>query len=179
MGSQDEIAVDEESEIHGSSPLNRGAFSPTDGIAYNTRVRRRRVVLDTNVVVAALRSRQGASFQLLSLLDAGEYEVAISVPLVLEYEDALGRHVETGLYTRDEVTGFLDYVCEVGHRQTIFFLWRPRLPDPGDDMVLELAIAAGCEAIVTHNQRDFSEAESVGVKVLSPKEFLRILKESP
>ena len=116
---------------------------------------------------------------MLSLLEEGSFEIALSVPLVFEYEDALTRHVESGLFTLQDVGDFLDYLCGIGHRQNIFFLWRPFLQDPKDDMILELAFAAGCESIVTHNQRDFAGAERLGVKVHIPKEFLRLLEESP
>jgi putative PIN family toxin of toxin-antitoxin system len=147
------------------------------GIVYNTIVKKRRVVLDTNVVLAALRSRRGASFKLLSLLAEGRFEIAISVPLLLEYEDVLGRHITAGLYGQQDIDDFLDYVCQVAHRQNIFFLWRPCLPDPKDDMVLELAVAAGCEAIVTYNQRDFVGADRLGLRADAPRDFLRILEE--
>ena len=149
------------------------------GTTYDTGVSKRRVVLDTNVVVAALRSRQGAAFKLISLLEQGRFEIAVSVPLLFEYEDALGRYVDTGLYKQDDVDGFLDYICRIAHQQSIFFLWRPYLQDMKDDMILELAVAAGCEAIVTHNQRDFAGAERFGVKAQIPREFLRILEELP
>ncbi|PYQ62584.1 MAG: putative toxin-antitoxin system toxin component, PIN family [Acidobacteria bacterium] len=146
------------------------------GIAYDTRVKQRRVVLDTNVVVAALRSRRGASYQLLSLLGEDRFEIAVSVPLVLEYEDALARDLE-GPYSRQDIEDLLDFLCHVAHRQRIFFLWRPCLPDPKDDMVLELAVAAGCEAIVTFNARDFVGAERLGLRIDTPGGFLRSLKE--
>jgi putative PIN family toxin of toxin-antitoxin system len=134
-------------------------------------------VLDTNVVAAALRSRQGASYQLLSLLGDGRFEIAVSVPLVLEYEDALARNLAEGPYGRQEIEDLLDFLCHVAHRQRIFFLWRPCLPDPKDDMVLELAVAARCEAIVTHNTRDFVGTERLGIRIDTPGSFLRIHKE--
>jgi putative PIN family toxin of toxin-antitoxin system len=138
---------------------------------------RRRVVLDTSVVVAALRSRQGASFHLISLLEQERFEAAISVPLLFEYEDVLLRYLDAGLYTQENVDDFLDYLCQAAHRQSIFFLWRPCLSDSKDDMVLELAVAASCEAIVTHNVRDFAGTDHFGVGVYAPKDFLRSLEE--
>jgi putative PIN family toxin of toxin-antitoxin system len=130
-----------------------------------------RVVVDTNVIVAGLRSRRGAAFRLLSNIGQGAFEIALSVPLVLEYEDALLRAELTKL-GRDPVDDLLDYFCKVAHLQQIFYLWRPFLPDPKDDMVLELAVAARCEAIVTYNVRDFAEAQKFGVSVLEPAPFL-------
>lgn len=70
----------------------------------------------------------------------------------------------------------LDYVCHVGHRQHVFYLWRPTLRDPNDDFVLELGIASGCDAIVTHNLRDFRSADLLGIQVLSPRDFLTYLE---
>jgi putative PIN family toxin of toxin-antitoxin system len=140
-------------------------------------VKQRGVVLDTNVMVVALRSRRGASYQLLSLLGEGRFEIAVSVPLVLEYEDVLTRRDLEGPYSRQDIEDLLDFLCQVAHRQRIFFLWRPCLPDPKDDMVLELAVAAGCEAIVTFNARDFVGAERLGIRIDTPGSFLRILKE--
>lgn len=134
-----------------------------------------RVVLDTNVLVAGLRSRQGASFRLLGEVGRGKFEIALSVPLVLEYEDAMLRHAPvTGLARRD-VDVILDYFCSVAYLQTIFFLWRPLLPDPKDDLVLELAVAAGCRTVVTYNVRDFRGAESLGVSAQRPGPFLKAI----
>jgi len=127
-------------------------------------------------MVAALKSREGASYALLSQFAEQRFEVAISVPLVLEYEDALNRKIQ-GSTAADDIEAFVDYICQAAHRQSIFFLWRPCLPDPKDDMVLELAFAAGCDGIVTHNQRDFAGAERFGIQVYSPRDFLRALKE--
>lgn len=137
----------------------------------------RRVVLDTSVLFAGLRSRRGASFRLISLLEAGRYEIALSVPLLFEYEDVLSRLSDAGAFRTGEIGDFLDYVCTVAHHQEIFFLWRPLLSDPKDDLVLELAVAAGCEGIVTHNERHFAEVGRFGIRVYTPKEFLRLLKE--
>lgn len=134
-----------------------------------------RVVLDTNVVVAALRSRRGASFRVLSLVGTGRFETTVSVPLVLEYEEVLTRQSATLGITSEDVAAVLDYLCSASVHQTVFFLWRPRLPDPEDDMMLEAAVAGGCDAIITHNTRDFAGADSFSIRVLTPREFLEEL----
>jgi putative PIN family toxin of toxin-antitoxin system len=134
------------------------------------------VVLDTNVLVAAIRSRRGASFELLSRVGAGDFEIAVSVPLVLEYEDAMLRHRAATALSETDVRDVIDYLCSVAIQQSVFFLWRPVLRDPGDDLVLELAVAAECDAIITHNVRDFGGAGQFGLRVLTPGSFLNELR---
>jgi len=134
------------------------------------------VVLDTNVLVAGLRSRRGASFRLLTLLRAGAFEIAVSVPLVLEYEAVLRVHADDLSLSPDDVTGLVDYLCEVGRRQAIHFLWRPTLRDPADEFVLELAVAAECDAVVTHNVRDFAGARTFGVQIITPATLVSRLR---
>jgi predicted nucleic acid-binding protein len=138
-----------------------------------------RVVLDSNVLVAGFRSRRGASFRLLQLLRAGRFQIVLSVPLALEYEAELLRHAGLLGLHRNEAQGLVDYLCQVGHRQEIHFLWRPSLTDPRDEFILELAVAAGCDAIVTHNVGDFAGASRFTLRVLSPAEFLRVIEERP
>ncbi len=130
-----------------------------------------RVVLDTNVVVAALLSQRGASNRLLGMV-AGEapFRVCLSVPLVLEYESALRRKLGRDHPGVDPV---LNYLCKEGEHQEIFFLWRPHLPDPGDEMVLEAAVGSQASRIVTHNRRDFRGVEErFGIRIVSPGEYL-------
>ena len=134
------------------------------------------VVFDTNVIEAALRSRRGASFALLSMAGTGRFEIAVSVPLVCEYQDVLMRQVARGAREESTVTDVVDYLCSIAKRQSIFFLWRPWLTDPKDDMILELAVAANCDAIVTHNRRHLRAARDFGIRVLSPAEFYAELK---
>jgi len=141
-------------------------------------MRRTEIVIDTCVVAAALRSRRGASFRLLTLVGVSpRFRIHLSVPLALEYEDVGKRHgPEIGL-TDEEIDAVVDYLCSQAERHVIFYLWRPFLKDPGDDMVLELAVEAGCDIIVTFNRRDFAGASQFGIRVLTPAEFLEEIGE--
>jgi putative PIN family toxin of toxin-antitoxin system len=133
------------------------------------------VILDTCVLVAGWRSRLGSSFALLQHLADGAFEIAVSVPLVLEYEAVLLRHLTGGRRSAD-VAALVDHLCAVARRQTIFFLWRPLLRDANDDMVAEVAVASGASAIVTHNLRDFEAVGRFGIRVLAPGAFLQQLQ---
>jgi putative PIN family toxin of toxin-antitoxin system len=131
-----------------------------------------RAVVDTNVVVSAFRSRRGPAFRLVSAMGTGFFEISVSVPLVLEYEEALQR--ATAL-KEEEIRDVLRFFCSVAVRQKIFFLWRPLLPDPKDDMILELAVASGSNSIVTYNARDFVPARMFGIEVQPPATFLHLV----
>jgi predicted nucleic acid-binding protein len=98
------------------------------------------VVLDTSMLVAGWRSRLGASFALLEHLRDGAFDIAVSVPLVLEYESVLLRHLTAGRRKAD-VVALVDFLCSIARQQSIFFLWRPLLRDADDDMVAEVAVA--------------------------------------
>jgi putative PIN family toxin of toxin-antitoxin system len=131
-----------------------------------------RVVLDTNVLVSAVRSRRRASFRVLQLVGLGKFEICISVPLVLEYESALKKvpvNLRPGMA---EIDAIIDYLCMVGERHKIYYLWRPHLRDAKDDMVLELAVTAQSDAIITYNKHHFLGANRFGLSVISPRELL-------
>jgi putative PIN family toxin of toxin-antitoxin system len=132
------------------------------------------VVIYTNVIVSALRSQRGASALLLSMLDRGLFEMHISVPLALEYEDVLLRkRDELGLSAND-VVELVDSLCAVARRHDrIYFTWRPMLPDERDEHILDLAVKAQCQAIITYNVRDFSGIERFGIRAIDPQSFLR------
>ena len=130
------------------------------------------IVLDTNVLIAGLRSRNGASFRLLSLVGEGKFELNVSVPLVLEYEEVAKREARALGLTHAEIDDVLDYLCAVAVHREIYFLWRPVLRDAADDMVLEVAVEAGCDFVVTHNVRHFAGAQRFGVRGVTPSEFL-------
>ena len=101
-----------------------------------------RVVLDTTILVAAARSRNGASHALLSLLPDLRFEPVVSVPVFLEYHAALVRQENLCGRTALKAEAFLDGLLAMSHIQEIFFNWRPAMPDANDDMILELAVAA-------------------------------------
>ena len=136
------------------------------------------VILDTNVIIAGLRSRRGASFALLERLGTGHLEISVSVPLILEYEAVAQRQArELGL-THADVEVVLDFLCAAAHHRQIFFLWRPFLRDPNDDMVLEVAVEAQCSYIVTFNLRDFVGIEQFGLQAITPGQFLALLGDA-
>ena len=137
-----------------------------------------KITLDTSVLVSAARSRNGASFQLVSMLPTPRFQIVLSVALYMEWQATLTRpeHMPPGA-TAAAMLGFLRYLASVAHLQDVYFLWRPFLRDPDDDMVLECAVASGANTIVTHNLRDFARAASLGVQARTPRQFLKTLKE--
>ena len=130
------------------------------------------VVLDTNVLVAGLRSKRGASARLLDLVGRGIVEIHVSVPVVLEYEAVLKRPGMVSAYTPRDIDDLLDGLCALATPQNVFYLWRPQLPDPADESILELAVAADRASIVTFNANHFRKAQLFGVRVLEPRDLL-------
>jgi predicted nucleic acid-binding protein len=136
-----------------------------------------RIVIDTKVLVAALRSRRGWSFSLLSSVGSGLFDHVVTVPLVMEYESVLLREGMVSLQP-SAVRQVIDYLCACGIHQDIHFLWCPKLRDVRDDMVLETAVDGSCSVIVTHNVRDFAPAASLGIAARTPAEFMQALQET-
>lgn len=139
----------------------------------------KRVVLDTNVLVAAGRSRHGAAFALLRALQAGKFRLLASVPMFLEYEAVLKRpeQLAAGGRSAAMVDGFLDALAGWTEPVHLYYLWRPQLRDPADEMVLETALNGRAEALVTFNVNDFAPAQRFALPVLKPTVFLRLLNE--
>lgn len=137
------------------------------------------IVADTNVLVAAVRSRQGASYRLLELLRDRDSrcQISVSTALILEYEAVLKR--ETHWQGRDVamVDKFIDDLVSVANRHFIFYRFRPWLRDADDDFILELAFSSSADYIVTYNIRNFSRSEKLGIDKITPKEFLRKIGE--
>ncbi len=136
-----------------------------------------RVVIDTNVFIAALRSRKGASYKLLFETDRRRFEQNISTPLILEYESVAKRELPNLTLGSDDIDAILDMVCRWSSECTISFRWRPYLKDAQDDFILELAVQSQSDYVITYNKRDFSGIEQFGIGLLTPKEFLKLLEE--
>jgi putative PIN family toxin of toxin-antitoxin system len=134
-----------------------------------------RVVIDTNVLVAGLKSRRGASFALLQRLGGPHFIPLLSPSLCVEYEDVLTRPGMIYGFSAVDAGDFVDYMVSVSEECRVYFLWRPWLPDPKDDLVLEVALAGGASHIVTHNIRDFAGADRLSIAVVTPNQFLKYL----
>jgi putative PIN family toxin of toxin-antitoxin system len=137
------------------------------------------MVLDTDVIVAALRSPTGASAALLMAVRRGEIRMLANVALALEYE-ATCRRAEHGVaagLTPTQVGVFIDAVIALAEPVETHFLWRPQLRDPGDELVLEAAVNGHANAIVTFNQKDFGDIpKKFSVEVFAPVDALRRIK---
>jgi putative PIN family toxin of toxin-antitoxin system len=129
-----------------------------------------KLVIDTNVLVAATRNRQGPSFALIQTIRRRVVTMCCSPALFLEYEDVLKRPTQlaaSGLLASD-VDAILNELAGCVEPVTTHYQWRPQLRDPADEMVLEAAANAQAQAIVTYNLRDFFPASRFGIAVLNP-----------
>ena len=138
-----------------------------------------RLVLDTDVLVAALRSDRGASRQLLIGALDRTFDVLASVPLILEYEAVLTRpeHLGASGLTSSQVNEVLDALVKVSIPVTLQFLWRPRLKDPADEMVLETAVNGAADWLVTFNLRHLADAaREFGIHVARPCDALKEIR---
>ena len=138
-----------------------------------------RLVLDTNVVVAAFRSRRGASNVLLRMVDAGRVKQLCSTALFLEYEAVLGRAATRAVtgHSLDDVAAAMNALAAVCEPVDISFRVRPVLRDADDEMVVEAALNGRADAIVTHNARDFAPAGVLGIEIAAPGEIVRRLTQ--
>jgi putative PIN family toxin of toxin-antitoxin system len=134
------------------------------------------IVIDTNVILSALRSTKGASFKLLSIIDENKFEFSLSVPLFIEYESVAKRNPEKLGLSISDIEDILNYLAEISSKREIYFLWRPFLKDPKDDLVLEVAIESESDFIISNNKKDFRNINKFGLKVLTPLEFLKLIQ---
>lgn len=131
------------------------------------------IVIDTNIFIASLYSRRGYAYALFSQIDNENFEINLSTPLILEYEDVAKRMLTKLSISGQDIDAIIDYICTIGNKRKIFYLWRPFLKDSKDDMVLELAVTANCDYIVTYNKKDFEQVkEQFGISIVTPNEFL-------
>jgi putative PIN family toxin of toxin-antitoxin system len=131
------------------------------------------VVIDTNVIYAALRSNLGSSYVILAAMAEGQVDYAVSAAIVFEYEDVLKRPKSQLVFTEPEIDQILDSIVALGNRHSSHFLWRPFLKDPKDDMILELAVVSASDRIITHNIKDFKGSSKLGVEAITPLEYLK------
>jgi putative PIN family toxin of toxin-antitoxin system len=135
------------------------------------------VVVDTNVLIAALRSERGAARLFVDRLDDPRWQINVSTALLLEYEDVLTRANMAEYISHSDVEPFIEAICSIARFREIFFLWRESDVDPDDAFILELAIHSGADFLVTFNTKHFAAAADFGVKLITPKEFLRTIGE--
>jgi putative PIN family toxin of toxin-antitoxin system len=138
-------------------------------------------VFDTDVIVAAIRSPNGASAALIRALQLGQVKVAASVALFVEYEATCTRaeHVLAAGLQINDVNDFLDGLAGLMEPTDIHYLWRPQVRDPADDMVLEAAVNAMADVIVSFNVKDYADApQRFGIDVLLPRDALTLFRAS-
>ena len=128
------------------------------------------------MLVAALCSRQGASWRILDLLRQERVQIHATVPLVLEYEEVLLRHRQAAGWSRRETLAFLGLLVGKAQRHEVYYLWRGHAKDPSDAHVLEAAVASGARHLVTFNVRDLTAARRFGVEVVTPGGFLNAIE---
>ena len=133
-------------------------------------------IIDTNVLYAGLYSSLGASYKVLQALEQGQIRSVLSTTLVFEYEEVLKRKADVLGLTGQDIEALLDDLCHRSDHRVIHFLWRPCLPDPKDDHILELAVASEKAIIATHNVKHFKNAPAFGVRVLTPSQLLEELR---
>lgn len=133
------------------------------------------IILDTNILVAAFRSKRGAANFLLDRLDDSRWRVNVSTTLLLEYEDVLKRPEMKEFISESDVDAFLDGLCTIAESNDIFYLWRLLAKDPNDAFILELAVRVRADFVITYNKKDFPAAADFDIQLVTPKEFLEFV----
>ena len=132
-----------------------------------------RVVIDTNVIISALKSSRGASHKLLLALAEDCYVPCISVPLFIEYESISKKSGLIIHLNAEDIDVILDFILSKSSIRKVFYLWRPILKDPKDDLVLEVAVESQSKYIITFNKKDFTGCELFAIQALTPQEFMQ------
>lgn len=130
------------------------------------------LVVDTNVLVAGLRSRRGAAFRLLSILNDARWQINLSVALLLEYEEVLKRESVVLQLSYEDVDQVVNALASISNRRAIAYSWRPLSHDADDDFLVELAMNARADHIITYDLRHLRVLRELGFSVVTPREFL-------
>jgi putative PIN family toxin of toxin-antitoxin system len=137
-----------------------------------------RAIIDTNVFLSALWSKRGAAFEIFAELRRGRWQIVLSNHLVFEYEEVAKRKAaEMGL-TLEDIDGVLDAICAAAEQRQLEPAWLPRLSDPDDEPVLQMAVEAKVPVIVTRDVGHLKPAQTFGIDVMKPAEFLAKLRKS-
>jgi putative PIN family toxin of toxin-antitoxin system len=134
------------------------------------------LVMDTSVLIAGLRSKRGASQAVLRLLNDPRIKFHVSNALLFEYEEVLRREQAALGLTDEDIENVLDGFCALTEKHYRLFVLRPTSRDPDDDFLVDLAVSAGVDYLVTHNTCDLHPVERYGIKVVTPKQVLEKLK---
>ena len=134
--------------------------------------------MDTNVLVAAFRSRKGAASRLLKRIHVEDWQINVSTALLLEYEAVLKRSDMAEFISPDLVDEFIDGLSTIAECHDVYFLWRLLVRDPNDAFVFELAVRTNADCLITFNKKDFPAASEFGVKLVTPREFLEAVEEA-
>ena len=132
------------------------------------------IVIDTNVILAGLRSNKGASYQLLTILNDRRFQINVSANLVFEYEEILKREQQQN---NEDIDNIINGICHLANHHEIFYIWQPLAKDKNDDFLIDLAFKCQANFIISYNQRDLKPIEKFGIFILTPKQFLRLLGE--
>lgn len=132
--------------------------------------------MDTNVLVAGLRSKRGASHEVLQLLRAGRWTLLLSNTVLGEYHEVLHREVAALDLTHEDVDAYLDVICALAEQRTLTTAWEPAAADPDDEAFVQLAREAQVDYLVTHNVNDVAGAAQFSVQVVRPAEFLNAVR---
>src|SRR2546423_12601504 len=137
-----------------------------------------RAVMDTNVLIAGLRSQRGASHELLQLLRSARWTLVLSNTVLGEYHEVVHREAQTLGLSHADADTYLDVLCALAEQCTLMTAWQPAASDPDDEAFVQLAREAKVEYLVTHNVNDVVGARRFGVKVVRPAEFLSAVRKN-
>lgn len=135
------------------------------------------IVIDTNVILAGLKSNKGASYKLLTILNDQRFQINISTTLIFEYEEILKREQQQIRLDNEDIEDIINEICHLANHHQLFYIWRPLAKDKDDDFLIDLAFKCQAQFIISYNQKDLQPVEKFGILILTPKQFLELLGE--